>query len=66
MKLSKSLIFLGKSFLGNLYRHLAIFTGHTGREVFPASFVYFWSFQANNTIFTKNESEKMSIQYPAL
>ena len=30
LKLSKSLIVLVKSFLGNFYRHLAIFTGHTG------------------------------------
>ena len=28
VKVSKSLIFLVKSFLGNLYRHLAIFSGH--------------------------------------
>ena len=30
VKVSKSIIFLVKSFLGNFYRHLAIFTGHTG------------------------------------
>ena len=29
-------------------------------------FVYFRSFQINNTIFTTNQCEKMSIQYPAL
>ena len=28
-------------------------------------FVYFWSFQTSNTIFTTNECEKMSIQYMA-
>ena len=28
-KLSKSVIFLVKLFLGNFYRHLAIFPGHT-------------------------------------
>ena len=28
-KVSKSLIFLVKTFLGNFYRHLAIFSGHT-------------------------------------
>ena len=27
--MSKSIIFLEKSFLGNFYRHLAIFSGHT-------------------------------------
>ena len=30
VKVSKSIIFLVKSFLGNFYRHLAIFSGHTG------------------------------------
>ena len=29
LEVSKYLIFLVKSFLGNFYRHLAIFTGHT-------------------------------------
>ena len=29
MKVSKSILFLVKSFLGNFYRHLAIFSGHT-------------------------------------
>ena len=29
VKVSKSIIFLVKSFLGNFYRHLAIFSGHT-------------------------------------
>ena len=29
VKVSKSFIFLVTSFLGNFYRHLAIFTGHT-------------------------------------
>ena len=29
-KVSKSIIFLVKSFLGNFYRYLAIFSGHTG------------------------------------
>ena len=29
-------------------------------------FIYFWSFQTNNTIFTANRCEKMSIQYTAL
>ena len=29
-------------------------------------FVYFQSFQANNTIFTTNQCEKMTIQYTAL
>ena len=29
LKVSKSIIFLVKSFLGNFYRHLAIFYGHT-------------------------------------
>ena len=28
-------------------------------------FVYFWSFQTNNTMFTTNQCEKMSIQYTA-
>ena len=28
-------------------------------------FIYFWSFQTNNTNFTTNKSEKMSIQYTA-
>ena len=32
VKVSKSIIFLVKSFLGNFYRHLAIFSGHTGGE----------------------------------
>ena len=27
--MSKSIIFLVESFLGNFYRHLAIFSGHT-------------------------------------
>ena len=31
-KVSKSFIFPVKSFLGNFYRHLAIFSGHTGGE----------------------------------
>ena len=31
--MSKSFIFLAKSFLGNFYRHLAIFSGHTGAHV---------------------------------
>ena len=30
MKVSKSIIFLVNSFLGSFYRHLAIFSGHTG------------------------------------
>ena len=30
--MSKYIIFLVKSFLGNFYRHLAIFSGHTGLE----------------------------------
>ena len=30
--MSKSLIFLVKSYLGNFYRHLAIFSGHTDRD----------------------------------
>ena len=30
VKLSEPIIFLVKSFLGNFYRHLAIFSGHTG------------------------------------
>ena len=29
VKVTKSIIFLVKSFLGNFYRHLAIFSGHT-------------------------------------
>ena len=29
VQVSKSIIFLVKSFLGNFYRHLAIFSGHT-------------------------------------
>ena len=28
--MSKSIIFLAKSFLANFYRHWAIFSGHTG------------------------------------
>ena len=32
VKLSKDLIFLLKSFLGNFYRHLATFTGHTDAQ----------------------------------
>ena len=28
--MSKSILFLVKSFLDNFYRHLAIFSGHTG------------------------------------
>ena len=34
VKVSKSLIFLVKSFLGNFSRHLAIFSGHTGYIAF--------------------------------
>ena len=30
VKVSKSIIFLVKSFLGKFYRQLAIFSGHTG------------------------------------
>ena len=30
VKVSKSIIFLVKHFLGNFYRHMAIFSGHTG------------------------------------
>ena len=30
LKVSKSYIFLVKSFLGNFYRHLVFFSGHTG------------------------------------
>ena len=33
MKVSKSIIFLVKSFLGNFYRHLGIFSGHTALNV---------------------------------
>ena len=33
VKVSKSIIFLVKSFLGNFYRRLAIFSGHTGVEL---------------------------------
>ena len=32
VKASKSIIFVVKSFLGNFYRHLAIFSGHTAGE----------------------------------
>ena len=32
--MSKSIIFLVKSFLGNFYRHLAIFSGHTGPNAY--------------------------------
>ena len=32
VKESKSIIFLVKSFLAKFYRHLAIFSGHTGHE----------------------------------
>ena len=31
-KVLKSFIFIVQSFLGNFYRHLAIFSGHTGKE----------------------------------
>ena len=31
VKVLKSIIFLVKSFLGNFYRNLAIFSGHTAR-----------------------------------
>ena len=33
--MSKVLTFVVKSVLGNLYRHLAIFSGHTDRDIFP-------------------------------
>ena len=33
MKVSKSIVFLVKSFLGNFYRHLVIFSGHTATIV---------------------------------
>ena len=33
VKVSKSISFLMKSFLGNFYRHFTIFSGHTGSEV---------------------------------
>ena len=36
--LLKSIIFLVKSFLGNFYRHLAIFTGHTGCKSYANDF----------------------------
>ena len=41
VKVSKSLIFLVKSFLGKFYRHLAIFTGHTvvGKSYYLLSFL---------------------------
>ena len=32
VKVSKPIIFLVKSFLGNFYRHLSIFSGHTALE----------------------------------
>ena len=32
VKVSKSIIFQVNSFLGNFYRHLAIFSGHTGSQ----------------------------------
>ena len=32
VKVSKSIIFLVKSFLGNFYRHLAILSGHTDQD----------------------------------
>ena len=31
VKVSKSIVFIVKSFLGNFYRHLAVFSGHTGQ-----------------------------------
>ena len=34
---SKYIILLVKSFLGNFYRHLAIFSGHTGTYYIPTS-----------------------------
>ena len=33
VKVLKSIIFLVKSFLGNFYGHLAIFSGHTGWDI---------------------------------
>ena len=38
VKVSKSLIFRVKSFLGNSYRHSAIFSGHTGFNINRAAF----------------------------
>ena len=35
VKVLKSIIFLVKSFLGKIYRHLAIFSGHTALHVNP-------------------------------
>ena len=35
VKVSKSIIFLVKSFLGNFYGHLAIFSGHTDSKPCP-------------------------------
>ena len=61
------IIFLVKSFLGNFYRHLALFFwSHwlaTSKAVFFKNglfFVYFRSFQTNNTFITSNHCEKMS------
>ena len=38
VKVSKSIIFLVKSFLGNFYRHLAIFSGHTDYNILKRAF----------------------------
>ena len=40
LKLLKSFILLGKLFLGNFYRHLAIFTGHTG-SIWSTNWIFF-------------------------
>ena len=47
----KSFIFLVKSFLGNFYRHLATFSGHTGEakwegEILRGKLVRFFSLSA--------------------
>ena len=39
-KVTKSIIFLVKSFLGNFYRHLAIFSGHTAWDKRSIMFYY--------------------------
>ena len=46
VKLSKSIIFPVKSFLGSFYRHLVIFSGHTACDLVYKTTNMFWSFHA--------------------
>ena len=58
VKVSKSFIFLLKSFLGNFYRHLAIFTVHTAQQVHLYTLLFDRKFQLE----TRTRNRQLSCQ----